>query len=143
MLVDLVCGGDAVAVAVLEAVARRRDAENLLDGQISLEVVDQDGFGPGAVAAGSARVLAEHEAVEDLDLGAHEEVQRDIERLAEADQNGRRRHHLARLVLADRLRADPRIHPLGKRPQGEACSLPGEPKSLSEHEVVPFRVVYG
>ena len=89
-VVDLGFGGDAVAAAVLETVARRRNAENLLDGQIPLEVVDQDGFGSGTVAGGSARVLAEHEAVEDVDPVTHEEVQRDIERLAEADQNSRR-----------------------------------------------------
>ena len=44
-------------------------------------------FGPGARGGGSARVLTEFEAVECLDLSAHQEVQRDIERPAETDQN--------------------------------------------------------
>ena len=133
----------AVAATVLEVVACGRNAQNLLDGEVPLEVVDQDGFGPGAIAGGSARVLAEQEAVEHIDVVAHEEVQRDIERVAEADQNGRGGHHLARLVLADGLRAHLRVHALGKRPQGKARSLAGQPKPLSEHPVLPFRVTDG
>ena len=70
--------------------------EDLFDSEVALQVVDEDRLGPRAVAGGSRGVLAELEALEGLDLGAHEEVQGDVEGLGEGDENGRRRQHLAR-----------------------------------------------
>ena len=126
-VVDLFDIGNAVVPAAFKSVARGRNAEDLFDGQISLEVVDQHGFGLGAIPDGGAGVLTELDAVEDLDLGTHEEVQRDVESLPETDQDGRRWHHLPRLVLADGLSGDLRIHLLGQRPQGKASAFAGEP----------------
>ena len=88
----------------------------MLDRQIALQAVHHDRFGPGAIAGRSAGMLAELNRVERLDLRAHQEIQRDVESLSEADQYGRGGQHLARLVLADRLSGHLRTHRVRERP---------------------------
>ena len=79
---------------------------NVLDGQVVLESVDHYGFRPCAIARGSAGALSELDPVELLDQSTHEEVEGYVESLAESNQHCGRRHHLARLVLADGLSGD-------------------------------------
>ena len=101
--VDLVLRRDAVGGKFVEPIDLGRDAEDVLDCQVAFKVVDDDRFRECAVARGSRGVLAELQAVERLDLGAHQEVEGYLEGLGEPDEDGGGRHHPAGFVLADGL----------------------------------------
>ena len=53
--------------------------ENLLDGEIALQVVDEDGFARARSRAEVAACLRNSSPSRGFDLGAHEEVQGDVE----------------------------------------------------------------
>jgi hypothetical protein len=66
----------------------------------------------------SRRVFADLKGLGHLHLHPEQEVERDAERLPEANQHGRGRHHLVHLAFADRLRRDARAHAIRQRLHG-------------------------
>ena len=74
-VVDLGFARDAVVAPTLYPVDGGRHVEDVLDRQVTLQAVNHDRFGLGAVARRCARALAELNAVEPLDLCAHEKIQ--------------------------------------------------------------------
>ena len=112
-------------------------AEDVLDGEIALEVRQHRGLHPRLGALARERVLAELEILEHEVGVAEQVVHGAVQRVREGEEHAAARHGLVALVLADGLRRDAVADRRGEAPQREPGGRARQLEPFSDHSFPP------